>query len=410
MSTKTKSPFVPTTALLLVNLIPLAGILVLDWDPRLVLALYWFEFAVVILLNVPKIMLAEADRTGRLPDDIQLSPEGPSIRLGKAWLAVASLVIYGTFFLVITRGSPIWDTLTEVMSTDAELLTVGTVVLAVAAMAGSHLFKLQHDFIGNEEYTNVTPEFQTARLVGQLWLFLAVLVFAGGIQWLETNPTFLAAILILVKGTGDVAASQLLGITSPTVAPFSRETSPEESPEWTGTPSIRPLLVVHGLIFAVAAPIATLLTVGIYGGILLDLLKWPFYATVMFGGFLAISTVGLWLFGLAVIYYRYRYLEYRVYSHGLCIYNTRHETIATYIPAHKVSECMIYRGIFGRIFGTGVIRVRMNDTQHAGRWTLQSDIVPGQSARVTSDDEEMIQDLPSISDPESVRNQISWWQ
>ncbi|QZA88182.1 hypothetical protein K0C01_10350 [Salinarchaeum sp. IM2453] len=52
MSTKTRSSLVPTTALLLVNLIPLAGILVLDWNPRLVLALYWFEFAVVILLNV----------------------------------------------------------------------------------------------------------------------------------------------------------------------------------------------------------------------------------------------------------------------------------------------------------------------------------------------------------------------
>lgn len=410
MSTKTKSPLVPTTALLLVNVIPLAGILVFDWDPRLVLALYWLEFAVVILLNVPKIMIAEANRTGRLPDDIQLSPEGPSLRLGKAWLAVASLVFYGTFLLVITRGSPIWDVLTEAMAADAGLFTVGTVVLAVATMAGSHLFKLQHDFIGNEEYTNVTPEFQTARLVGQLWLFLAVLVFAGGIKWLETNTTALVTILILIKGTGDVVASRLLGITSPTVAPFSRQTSPEESPEWTESPSVRPLLVVYGLMFAAAAPIATLLTIGLYGGVLLDLLNWPFYATVVFGGLLAISTVGLWLFGLAVIYHRYRHLEYRVYSHGLCIYNTRHETIATYIPAYKISECAIYRGIFGRIFGTGVIRVRLNDTQHTGRWTLQSDIVPGQGDRATSDGKEMIQDLHSISDPESARNQISWWQ
>jgi len=53
--------------LLLMNLIPLIGVMKFGWDAGTIVFLYWLENVVIGLLNIPKILACRGDRDSRKP-------------------------------------------------------------------------------------------------------------------------------------------------------------------------------------------------------------------------------------------------------------------------------------------------------------------------------------------------------
>lgn len=388
----------PTISLLLANLITLIGVWVFAWDPLLVLGLYWIEFYLVIVLNTPKIILASADRFGRLPDDIRLWSDGPTVRIGNAWLGVVSFAVYSLFYLVITRMSPLWEVLVDISVLETDFLTAGLLLFAAGSMTVSYLLSFRDEFVGTGEYENVTPGVQLMRPVGKLWIFLLILFVASGLAFFEENLIALVTALIVVKTSGDLLGRRVIRIQPPAIDRHTREQPPDTSPKWAGKPNVQALLVLYGLLLAIGSTVAVSLVGGLYGIVFLDLLGWPFYGSVMVGGVLVGSVLGLFGCGIAVVYLRYRNLEYRVYSTGIGIYNTRHGTLVRFVPSWNIENSTVYRGVFGRLFGTGAVRIELSNAPHDGRFRtiFSSDAQPSKS------DESKELMLHAVTDPRPV--------
>ncbi|ELY95738.1 hypothetical protein C483_00625 [Natrialba hulunbeirensis JCM 10989] len=353
------------------NALPLVGIVLLGWDPLVVVLLYWLEFGVRLLLNAPKIMLASGDRTGRLPDDVGCWPDGPTIRLGTAWLAILSVVVYGLAYLVVTSGSPLWSVFGEITlsRSGAGEIAAGTMVLTVGAMLGSQLLAFRTEFLGKCEYERVTPAIQFVRPIGHLWLFFLVLLFASGHTVFDGNPMMLATVLILFKTAGDVLARRGLRIQPPSEAARSRTESftPTAPPNWTGEPSVRALTLVWTPVIAAGSVLAVSLTLGLYGLLILDVAGQPYTGVLALGGMFLVATIGLTAFGVVVLRRRYGGLEYHIYPTGIAIYNTRHETVVRFVPYHTIEDCTCYRGVLPRALGLSSVCLRLEEPPSGAR-------------------------------------------
>ena len=88
---------VAVALLVISNLIPLAGVLWLDWNLMLILALYWVENGIVGVINVVKILTAR----GTAEPSMRVSINGrPASSLSRAGTAGFFCVHYGIFWVV----------------------------------------------------------------------------------------------------------------------------------------------------------------------------------------------------------------------------------------------------------------------------------------------------------------------
>ena len=88
--------------LVLANLLPVFGVLLLGWDVAAILVLYWIENGIVGALNVPKILLARGPLSVAMPSLAQVEGAALNVSLPRATplvLAPFFLVHYGMFWL-----------------------------------------------------------------------------------------------------------------------------------------------------------------------------------------------------------------------------------------------------------------------------------------------------------------------
>lgn len=201
-----------TLALILANLIPLAGVVLFEWDVLAILLLYWSESVIIGVLNVLRMIICQSNNIlqGLVP---QLAgrtvPAQLSSRLPKISADVFKLILIP--FFIVHYGMFCFGHLTFVLaifSDNGLNLRSGSALaelweksfwIAVAAVFASHLFSFFTNYIGAGEYKKVSLFTLMHRPYGRIIaMHLAIVLGAGLVMWLG-SPVPMLLILIVVK-------------------------------------------------------------------------------------------------------------------------------------------------------------------------------------------------------------------
>jgi hypothetical protein len=181
-----------TLALIMANLIPIAGTVFLGWKLSDVMVLYWAESAVIGFFNLCKIAVI-----GRWAALLA----GPFF-LGHfgGFMAVHFLFIY-TLFVEGLQNST---------STGGDLRSVALLFIglwpALAALFISHGISFFQNFIGRREYRTRTVQNQMSEPYSRIIFMHLILIFGGGATIILGETTAVLLIVIALKIYFDIKA------------------------------------------------------------------------------------------------------------------------------------------------------------------------------------------------------------
>jgi len=171
------------------NLVPVAGVLLFDWDLGKLMVLFWAESGIIGLYNLLK--MAVVQRWGVLFT-------GP-LFVGHfgAFMAVHFLFIYQLF--VAHDAGP-----------DSSLTDVGRYLLslwpALLALLISHGLSFFYNFLGRGEYRKKGIRDQMAEPYGRIMIMHVTLLAGGGLALLLGSPTAALLLLVALKISADAMA------------------------------------------------------------------------------------------------------------------------------------------------------------------------------------------------------------
>jgi hypothetical protein len=180
--------------LILINLVPLAGVFLFGWDAGTILVLYWLESVIIGVLNIPKILLARPESL------LNGSPIG---FVGNIIIAVFFIFHYGIFTFVHGVFVANFFGGKEIM---ASLLQGGPVLWSALGFLISHLFSFFVNFINKREYMGRAPNIQMARPYGRVMVMHVVIIFGAMLVTKMGSPIYALILLIVVKTVIDLRA------------------------------------------------------------------------------------------------------------------------------------------------------------------------------------------------------------
>ena len=201
------------------NLVPLLGVLFLDWDLATILVLYWIENGIVGVLNVPKILLARGPLRVGLPGAAQLEPLMLMVSAPGALrfvLAPFFLFHYGLFWLahgVFVFSLPfVWAGPSALggeapfpFGSAVRLIDLPpAIAIAAAGLALSHVVSFRLNFVGRREYLGVSAIEQMFRPYGRLVVLHVTIVLGGIAVGALGQPIGLLVVLVAAKTVLDV--------------------------------------------------------------------------------------------------------------------------------------------------------------------------------------------------------------
>jgi hypothetical protein len=178
-------------ALVLANLVPLAGAAFLGWKLSDVMVLYWAESAVIGFYNLCKIAVI-GRWSALLAGPFFLGHFG-------GFMAVHFLFVYGIFVEGMQDGGSGGD-LREVAALFIALWP------ALLALFLSHGYSFFANFLGRREYRNRTVRDQMAEPYTRIVFMHLVLIFGGGLTLILGGPTPVLLLVIGVKIWFDLRA------------------------------------------------------------------------------------------------------------------------------------------------------------------------------------------------------------
>ena len=187
-----RSGRLPPFFLICANLVPLAGVLLFDWDLAQIMVLFWAENAVVGIYAVLK--LAVIQRWGVLLT-------GP-LFIGHfgGFMAIHFLVVYHLFVRGIAAKDPEPAAATALAALFAPLWS------AVMAMLVSHGVSFFSNFIGRREYLGRTGIRQMAEPYRRVGLLHVTLILGGFAVMALGQPIYALLVLVVLKITIDLRA------------------------------------------------------------------------------------------------------------------------------------------------------------------------------------------------------------
>ena len=208
-------------ALILANLVPLAGVVWLDWRVFDVLLLYWAENVVIGAVNVLRMLscrprlgiieLAE-DRSGLQFTDTQRATVSRFTAGFRYFLIPFFVIHYGMFcFGHYSAVISLFGDEFRIAGGSQSLFGVSLVEawqsplwIAVAAIAISHLLSFFTNFVGRGEYQRTNLMQLMRRPYGRI-IVLHVSVIAGGfLVTVLGDPTWMLLVLIIMKSAIDL--------------------------------------------------------------------------------------------------------------------------------------------------------------------------------------------------------------
>lgn len=174
---------------ILVNLIPVGGVVFLNWHAGGILILYWIENVIIGLLTLPRIVMASGGTT----------PAGRgSQAAGRIGLACFFVVHYGIFTLVHGLIALVVASRFVVGPNDQIWPETG-LGWAIATTAILHLVAFFRDWVRPAASRNTTPTLEMFRPYGRIFvLHITVMLSAWSLAELAA-PTWTVLILCLLK-------------------------------------------------------------------------------------------------------------------------------------------------------------------------------------------------------------------
>jgi hypothetical protein len=180
-----------TLALVIANLVPVAGAVWFGWNLGDVMVLYWAESGIIAFYNVLKMWVIERWKV-LLAGPFFLGHFG-------GFMAVHFLFIYGLFVKGPQANGPS-DSLYEVAAMFAELRW------ALAALFASHGISFVTNFLGRREYLGRQLRDQMGEPYSRVIAMHVALIAGGGLVLLLGDPAPVLMLLIAIKIAADVRA------------------------------------------------------------------------------------------------------------------------------------------------------------------------------------------------------------
>jgi hypothetical protein len=199
--------------LILVNLLPIIGVIYAGWDVFEIVVLYWFENVVIGLVNVLKIITCcpgavLSDEDKKLPEYLQpQASNGALHHLAKFFLVPFFTFHYGMFCFV--HGVFVFALLGPKKATGGEIdpfFNMGNwfgsfadtnVKWFVLAIIGSHFFSFFHNYLGKGEFGKSTPKDLMHAPYGRIVvLHIAIILGAFAIQAMGSSVGMLILLII----------------------------------------------------------------------------------------------------------------------------------------------------------------------------------------------------------------------
>jgi hypothetical protein len=190
----------PSVLLLLAaNLVPLYGVLFLDWKVFPLLMLFWLENVIVGVFNVFKMILA--------------SPAKPATWLGKVVAVPFFCIHYGMFtlvhgFFVFAMFSGDFFGNAADLDTASIIQTLGTYQIGWAALALllSHFISFTVNYIGKGEYKQSSLSDLMGQPYGRVVVLHVTILLGGFLIGFLGSPVIALLLLIVLKMYIDVQA------------------------------------------------------------------------------------------------------------------------------------------------------------------------------------------------------------
>ena len=203
--------------LILANLVPLGGVLWLDWAVVDILLLYWTESVIIGVVNVLRMMTSDSDKPlgGVVPASkemhvhaaLEQSHFSPTLRAVKTFVILFFIVHYGMFcFGHLTAVVSIFSnsSMSGRITSAIPPLSNSSFWIAVGAIAVSHLFSFVTNYIGKGEYKRIGLGTLMHRPYGRIIVMQMSIIFGGGLVLFLGNPLPILLVLIIVKTTLDL--------------------------------------------------------------------------------------------------------------------------------------------------------------------------------------------------------------
>ncbi len=212
MLTELKSR-IPIIALIIANLLPLAGVLWWQWDAGYLLLMYWAENLVIGFYTIAKMLSVSFSKPrlifGALFNIVFFSIHYGGF-VGMHGLFLLEFIQFGEGGIKASMGQHSWpgplvflEILTNVVQYIFSFMTIG-MLFALLALFISHGVSFIANFILRGEYKNARPNKLMMSPYGRIFI-LHVVVIAGGILVVKSgSATSMLILLIAIKVAVDI--------------------------------------------------------------------------------------------------------------------------------------------------------------------------------------------------------------
>lgn len=187
---------IPLTALILVNLVPILGVLHMGWDVKTLLVLYWLENVIAGIYNVIKLMSLKDDGGGRVFKSLFFT-----LHYGMFTL------VHGMFVLSMTEdgigeggAGDVWSVF------QVESLAGSGLTLAACGLMISHGISLIINFYGRGEYKVTTSSRQMFMPYQRMVILHITILFGGAFMEATGAPIAALCVLVALKTAMDIVA------------------------------------------------------------------------------------------------------------------------------------------------------------------------------------------------------------
>jgi len=184
-------------ALVLMNLIPIAGVIFFGWNAGIIIFLYWLENVVIGILNIPKLL------TARGKDEVSKTSTGVFTVAGAIFLSAFFAVHYGMFCFghyVFLKSS------FDQVPSFAEIFRRGDILIALGGLAASHIVSMMVNFYGKGEYKRRSPNTQMFLPYSRIIILHVVIIFGGFFTLVSGGGLMSLIVLVVLKTAVDLAA------------------------------------------------------------------------------------------------------------------------------------------------------------------------------------------------------------
>jgi hypothetical protein len=193
-------------ALLLANLWPLVGVVLLGWTTFSVLLLFWLENVIVGVFNVGRLWMAGAPGEGGTAEKVFVIPFF-IVHYGMF------TAIHGLFVIAIFGGGQ--ENLAVSAASVARMALASGVIPAALALAASHGYSFVVNYLGSGEFRSATLKTLMFQPYTRVVILHVVIIFGGFLIVSLGQPTAALALLVLLKiaidGTAHLRERRRLG-------------------------------------------------------------------------------------------------------------------------------------------------------------------------------------------------------